>query len=93
MKREEFQREVESIADEAMSAYEIVRAFPRPEMISFSAKVLLLEKSERVLHRVKMLMVVSERSVAMSIDNRTNAPFYPPRIDVRQSMLNFDNER
>ena len=93
MNREEFQRAVEDIAAESASAYEIVRAFARPESMTFSAKVLLIEKAEHILHRVKMLMVVSERSVAMTIENRMNHPFYPPRVDVKQSMMNFDNER
>ena len=93
MTREEFQTELESIAYEAQGAFDIVRAFPSPTAVTFSAKCVLLEKSEHILHRVKMLMLVSERTVAMSIDNRLNAPFYPPRVDIKQSLLNFDNER
>lgn len=93
MTRDEFERELESIQADVREAYDLVRAFPRPESVTFAAKCVLLEKSEKILRRVKMLMIVSERTVSMSIQNRGNAPFYPPSIDIHNSLLNFDNER
>lgn len=93
MTREEFENELRSIQTETYEAYDLVRMFPRPELVNFATKCVLLEKSEKVLRRVKLLMLKAERTVATSINNRVNAPFLPPSIDIRQSLLNFDNKR
>ena len=93
MTREEFETELHAIQDEVTSAYGIIRQFRTPDAVTFATRCVLMDCAEAVTRRVKMLMLRSGRTVAVSCTNRVNAPFYPPSVDIRASLLNFDNNR
>ena len=61
--------------------------------MTFATRCVMMDRAEAVTRRVKMLMRRSGRTVAVSCTNRVNAPFYPPSVDIRSSLLNFDNNR